>query len=73
VFKTARGYYHVMIFVLSFAAVVFLVQKFDFRKCMFKSDNHINDLQDNKDCDDDSNKYNGAILAQVSTDSDETK
>jgi hypothetical protein len=34
-----RIYYYSMIFVLSFAAVVFLVQKFDFRNCMLKSNN----------------------------------
>jgi hypothetical protein len=58
-----------MIFVLSFVAVVFLVQKFDFRKCMLKSDNDINDHGNNNDYADDNNN-NGTFLAQATTDSE---
>ena len=53
---------YIMIFVLSFTAVVFLVQKFDFRKCMLKSNtkngNDFLNCKDHNDEDDDS--YDGS-------------
>lgn len=47
-----------MIFVLSFTAVVFLVQKFDFRNCMLKSTTkNGNDFPSSKDPNDDDDDY----------------
>lgn len=62
----------VMILVLSFAAVVILLQKFDFRNCMLKSDNHAKSVpsQGNKNDDDDSDSSYGAILTAATTDSE---
>ena len=59
-----------MIFVLSFAAVLVLVQKFDFRNCMLKSDDHGSDLRNNKDDDDDDHNANDTILTIATTDSE---
>ena len=49
---------YIMIFVLSFTAVVFLVQKFDFRNCMLKSTTkNGNDFPSSKDPNDDDDDY----------------